>query len=143
MGLYDTFETDENLETNGVIVDYGDFRIKIAAAGPANKNYALYAEKKLKPVRRALETGALSNDRSMAIMADIFSKTVILGWETKVEDEWKSGIEQKGTTDLLPFNEENVMKTLISLPRLFTDIQTQAQSMENFRAAGVESDSKN
>ena len=75
MGMYDVFETDTDLETNGVWIDYGEFRVRIASAGSGNKNYMKYAEKKLKPVRKAMEAGALNEGRSQAIMADIFTKT--------------------------------------------------------------------
>lgn len=142
-GLYDVFQTDENLEQAGVVVDYGDFRIRIAAASAANKRYSVYAEKKLKPVRRAMETGALSNERGQAIMADIYSKTIVLNWETMVDKEWKVGIEPKGGGDLLPFTPETVQETLTNLPRLLLDLQEQAQSLANFRKAELEEEVKN
>lgn len=146
MGMYDTFETDQSLEANGVWLDYGDFRILLASAGQGNKNYVRYAEKKLKPVRRALESGALSNERSQALMADIYSKTIILAWETMRGEDDKakmtSGIESKDGK-LLPFNEANVEATLLALPRLFMDLQEQAASLANFRKGELEEEGKN
>ena len=143
MGMYDTFETDPNMEQEGVFLDYGDFRIRIAHAGQGNSKYVKYAEKKLKPVRRAMEAGALGNERSMSIMIDIYSKTIILDWQIRGEnDTWKTGIEAKdGST--LPFTEENVEATLRALPNLFLDIQSQASSIANFRAAELEKESGN
>jgi hypothetical protein len=145
MGMYDVFETDEDLETNGVWIDYGEFRVKIASAGQGNKNYVRYAEKKLKPVRRALEAGALSNKRSQAIMADIYARTVILDWEIQDGDEENKmvqGIEDKNGK-VIPFTEENVEITLKNLPRLFMDLQEQASSLANFRKEELEGDTKN
>ena len=145
MGMYDVFETDEDLESNGVWIDYGDFRVKIASAGQGNKNYVRYAEKKLKPVRRAIESGALSNKRSQAIMADIYAHTVILDWEIqKGEDENKmiQGIEDPNGK-IIPFTQENVEITLKNLPRLFMDLQEQASSLANFRKEELEEDTKN
>jgi hypothetical protein len=142
MGMYDTFETDPELEAKGVWIDYGDFRVLLASSGQGNKNYVRYAEKKLKPVRRALESGALSNDRSQALMADIYSKTVVLAWETMQGKEMKSGIESPDGK-ILPFNPINVEQALISLPRMFTDIQEQAASLANYRKAELENDTKN
>lgn len=142
MGMYDTFETDKNLEENGVWLDYGDFRIKIASAGQGNKNYVRYAEKKLKPVRRAMEAGAMSNERSMALMADIYSKTIVLDWQCRVDDEWKQGIEDK-LGEIIPFNQTNVEEAFHNLPRLFMDVQEQAQSLSNFRTAELEEETKN
>lgn len=142
MSLYSTFETDINLETNGVWLDYEEFRILIAAAGQGNKRYVSYAEKMLKPVRRAMDAGTLSNSRSMNIMADIYAKTIILAWETKVDEKMKSGIEGKDGK-LLPFSTENIMLTLKALPRLFTDLQEQAGSLAIFRKEEMELDTKN
>ncbi len=142
MGMYDVFETDENLESSGIFIDYGDFRVKIASAGQGNKAYVRYAEKKLKPVRKALDAGALSNERSQALMAGIYAKTIILDWQLLVDGEWQQGIEGR-EGDVLPFNEENVEATLKALPRLFTDIQEQAMSLANFRKQELEDEGKN
>jgi hypothetical protein len=141
--MYDTFETDSNLEQNGVWLDYGDFRMLIASAGQGNKNYVRYAEKKLKPVRQAMNAGALSNERSMALMADIYSKTIVLNWEVRGEDgEWSQGIEDK-EGNIIAFNQENVEEAFHNLPRLFMDVQEQAQSLSNFRRAELEEETKN
>lgn len=143
MGMYDTFETDGNLEQNGVWLDYGDFRMLIASAGQGNKNYVRYAEKKLKPVRRAMEAGALSNERSMALMADIYSKTIVLDWQVRnAVGEWEQGIEDKDG-NIIAFNQENVEDAFRNLPRLFMDVQEQAQSLSNFRRAELEDETKN
>ena len=143
MGMYDVFETDEDLETTGIWIDYGDFRVKIASAGQGNKKYIRYAEKALKPIRKAMQAGAVSNERSNAIMADIYAKTIILGWETMVAGKLKNGIEDRDSDDLLPVNEENVVQTFLNLPNLFIDLQEQANSMSNFRKEELEEEAKN
>jgi len=143
MGMYDVFETDEDLETTGIWIDYGDFRVKIASAGQGNKKYIRYAEKALKPIRKAMQAGAVSNERSNAIMADIYAKTIILGWETMVAGKLKNGIEDRESDDLLPVNEENVVQTFLNLPNLFIDLQEQANSMSNFRKEELEEEAKN
>jgi hypothetical protein len=142
MGMYDIFETDENLETAGIWLDYGDFRVRIASAGQGNKKYVKYAEKALKPVRRAMQAGAVSNERSMAIMADIYVNTIVLAWEVKTADGWKPGIEGRDG-EIVPFNKEEVTKVFDSLPNLFIDIQEQAAAISNFRKQEIEEDSGN
>lgn len=142
MGMYDTFETDPNMEQEGVFLDYGDFRVRIAHAGQGNSKYVKYAEKKLKPVRKAMEAGALGNERSMAIMIDIYCESIILDWQVRDGDEWKSGIEARDGS-IMPFTRENVENTLRALPNLFLDIQQQAQSIANFRRADLESEAGN
>lgn len=149
MGMYSTFETDENLEISGVWIDYGDFRVRIASAGQGNKRYVKYAEAKLKPVRRAIEAGSLGQDRSNNIMSDIYAVTIIQDWEVKdkkgkdIEDaKWVVGIEDR-SGKILPVTTENVVKTLLNLPRLFIDLQEQAALLSNFRKAEIEEDSGN
>ena len=143
MGMYDTFKTDPTREQEGVWLDYGDFRIRVAHAGQGNKRYVAYAEKALRPVRQAMNAGALSNERSMNIMADIYAKTIIIDWQVLQADKtWKTGIEAEDGS-ILPFNNENVELTLKALPNLFSDIQAQASSIANFRASEIEEDAKN
>jgi len=142
MGMYDIFETDEDLENAGIWLDYGDFRIKVASAGQGNKKYVRYAEKALKPIRRAMQAGAVSNERSMAIMSDIYAKTIVLDWQVKGEEGWKAGIEGR-EGEVLPFNKDEVQKVFEALPNLFIDVQEQANSISNFRKAEIEEDSGN
>lgn len=142
MGMYDIFETDENLEIAGIWLDYGDFRIKIASAGQGNKKYVKFAEKALKPIRRAMQAGAVSNERSMAIMADIYVNTIVLAWEVKTDDGWKPGIEGRDG-EILPFNKEEVRKVFEALPNLFIDVQEQAAAISNFRKQEIEEESGN
>lgn len=142
MGLYDAFETDGEMEVNGVVLDYSDFRIRIAHAGGANKRFLTYGEVKLKPLNRAIQAGTVSNERARAIMADIYAETIILDWETRIGEEFKKGIEGRDGK-LLPFNKENVKQTLLNLPKLADDIQEQAQSMANFRKERLEEEAKN
>lgn len=143
MGMYDTFKTDPTREQEGVWLDYGDFRIRVAHAGQGNKRYVSYAEKALRPVRQAMNAGALSNERSMNIMADIYAKTIIIDWQVLQADKtWKTGIEAEDGS-ILPFNSENVELTLRALPNLFSDIQAQASSIANFRASEIEEEAKN
>lgn len=143
MGLYDTFQTDDNLEQNGIWVDYGDFRVKIAAASSKNKKYEKVAERRYKPVRKLAEVGALSSERAQQIVAGIYAEAVVLDWETRVKNEWKKGIEAPEGDKLLPVNQENVESTLMALPRLLQDLQEQAGSMVNFQNAEKETERGN
>lgn len=142
MGMYDVFETDENLETDGIWLDYGDFRVRIASAGQGNKKYVKYAEKALKPIRKAMQAGALSNERSIAIMSDIYAKTIVMDWETMQDGSLVKGVEQRDGS-IGPVNPEVVKQAFLDLPNLFIDIQEQANSISNFRKAELEEESGN
>lgn len=148
MGMFEQFETDNNLESSGVWVDYGDFKILIARAGGANKKYLSYMELKTKPFRRAIQAGTMPEDRTRDLVYDIFAKTVVLNWQ--IEDgvdkdgnvKYKTGIHKKGG-GVLEFTPENVITTFKLLPALFTDLQQMADSISLFRKEEMEADAKN
>lgn len=146
MGLYDTFSTDTNKEVEGTWLDYGDFQVKIAYAGGANKKFTNMLELKLKPLRRALEAGAISNERSNAILAEVYAKTVVLDWQTVPDvekpDEMVQGIEGPDG-DMLDFTVDNVITTFKNLPNLFNDIRQQADSIANFKHEELQAEAKN
>lgn len=146
--MYGQFDTDKSLEKDGIWIDYGSFRVLLARAGGANKRYLSYAEAKTKPLRRAMDLGSLSNDRSEAVLHDIFAQTVILNWQyakTENEDgsvEWADGIPAKdGTT--MPVNKENIVATFKNLPNLFFALQADASSAALYRQEDMDDDAKN
>lgn len=146
MGMYDNFGTDRTLEVEGVWTNYGDFRVKVAHAGGANRRFLTYGEEKMKPFRRAIDNGSFPRERMENLLFEIYAATVILGWEVDqgkdgVED-WKSGIEGPDGK-LLPFTKENVVKTFSALPSLFYDIKDVAESIAAFKQHDMEDDSKN
>jgi len=140
---YQMFITDGDLETQGVVLNYGKFKVKIARAGGANKKYKKVLLRKLKPYKRQIETETLDEDVSTNIMADIYADSVIIGWG--VEDD--KGNTVSGIHDMegniIPFNKENVVATLLALPELFKDIQAQAEKVAVFKAEELETEAKN
>ncbi len=142
MALNEQFETDATMEVEGVITDYGNDRIKIARAGGANKRYIRMLDLKTKPFRRAIQARALDNDRSTAILQDVYAHTVILGWQvnkgTLTEPKWVEGIDPKDAgedgEELLAVNPENILKVFRNLPDLFLDMQEQATTGALYRA---------
>ena len=144
MSLKSQFATNKSMEVSGIELDYGNDRIRMARAGGANKKFARMLELKTKPFRRAIQAGAMDNDRSIAILAEVYAHTVILGWQvnkgTWDNPKWEAGIDpsdagdagEKGTK-LLPVTPENIMKVLRYLPDMFIDLQQQAQSGALYR----------
>ena len=135
MSLYKAFKTDESVETKGVWIEYdtqGDgkpARFKIARAGGSNRKYTAVLERKMKPVRRALATGALDDKVSERILAETYAEAVILGWENIT---WPDG---NGAEKALSFSRENCVMVLLALPELFADLQLQANRVAPFRDA--------
>jgi hypothetical protein len=138
MALNKMFGTNESLETKGIVIDYGDTRIRIARAGGSNKKFAKAISVATKPFRRAIAADAMDPEKALDIMRSVYAQTVILDWETKVKGEFKKGIDPvdagKPDGDLLPPTVDNIEAVLKHLPDLFSDLQNQSQSLALFRA---------
>jgi len=144
MGMYDKKETNPELEKSGVWMDYGDYRVKIARAGGANRKYLNELQLATKPLKRALETNSVPAERQKEIMTKVFAKTIVMGWEMFDADkgEWVSGIEQKDGS-VGKFSADLVEATLTALPSVLEDIQKDAMDMELYLASLRDDDTKN
>lgn len=140
--MYGAFETSKEMERQGIWLDYGDFRLRIARAGGSNKNYQKAMEAKTRPHRKAIEAESFENDRALEILKEVYADHVVLAWETKQDGEWISGIEAQDGS-LLPFGRDNVVATFTNLPDLFTEVQQQASKANLYRAQLLEEAAKN
>jgi hypothetical protein len=142
MSMYKTFKTDDTLETQGVIIDYGQFRVTVARAGGANKRYGKTLEQKLRPFRRALQTDTMDEAKAEALLKETYAEAVVLNWEVQVDGEWVTGIEQADGS-VGAFNRENVLKVFADLPDLFIDLRSQCDKVSLFRREEQEADAGN
>lgn len=142
MGLYDRFKTSSEMETAGVVVDYGDFRVTMARAGGRNAVYQTELERRLRPHRKAIAAGIFPNEALRGVLRQVLAKCCVKNWETKTADGWSVGIEGPDGA-LLPFSEENILRTFEALPDLFEAIQADADSAAFYREALREAASGN
>lgn len=132
--MYRQFQTDEAVEKQGIVHDFGDFRVTIARAGGANEKYNRVLEQRAKPHLRAIRAKQMDPKKADDLLRQAYAEAVIVNWEVVVErDEsslptkWQQGIEGPNG-DILPFNKANVIQALAALPVLFRDIQEQANN---------------
>jgi hypothetical protein len=130
---YKTFKADPSMEQEGIWLDYGDFKIRIARAGGSNVNYAKALEKQAELNKTAIRTNTIKSAQSRALMIKVYATSVLLDWED-VQDE-------NGQT--LPFTADNAEKVLTDCPDLFDDIRAQAASLALFRRELLEEAAKN
>lgn len=134
MSLYKQFGTDKNLETSGIILQYGEgVEIRIARAGGSNKRYQKSMTQRSKPYRRAMANDTLGNDVAEKMLAEVYAESVVLGWEGVTDEQGEA----------LEFNFDNCVKVLTDLPDLFADIREQAQKSALFRTDDLDEDVKN
>ncbi len=133
--INELFGTDKNLETAGIELDYGDFWIKIARAGGANKKYTRILEAVSKPHRRAIQSGNLPNDKANDILKEVYAKAVVLGWGGP------GMVDESGQP--LDFTVDNCISIFNRLPDLFEDVKAQAESFVLFKVEQAEKDAGN
>ena len=136
MSLYKLFKTNENLETDGIWLEYGQtadgkpIRIKIARAGGHNSAFSKALEKATRPYRKAIQTGMLDNKTADKLYKEVFADTVVLDW---INVEGPDG-------QPMEFKRENVLKLFDDLPDLFADLREQANNVALFREEVREAD---
>lgn len=142
MSMFDHFGTDSNLEKDGVWAEYGEFRIKVAHSGGANKNYSSSMEAETRNYRKAIQMGTLPEEKLSEILRKVFAESIITAWEVQKDGKWVSGIHSK-EGGIIPFNKENVILSFKLLPHLFNDIQEMSRGISAYRKEILEEDSKN
>lgn len=139
MNLYNTFETDKQLEKDGVVLEYGfnskkqPIQIRIARAGGSNTRFAKIIEQKLRPYKRAIANDTMDNKVAEKLLIEAYAEAVVLEW---------SGVEDR-EGNALEFTKENVVKVFTDLPDLFLDVQAQSQKSALFRASLREAEQGN
>jgi hypothetical protein len=130
MDIFNTFATDDSLETNGVWQKLGDAEFLIARAN--NRAYA-------RMLGRAVEQNSMvldgENDESAklseSVMAEVFAKTILLDWKN---------VSYQGKP--FPYSEENARKALQH--RDFRrEIARLSEGIEAYRAKVEEKQAKN
>lgn len=138
MGLYNQFATSKEAEVKGVEVTFdNETFFRIAREGRGNKKYQRLLDLETKPHVQSIRNGVLDPKVDEAITRKLFLEAVLLGWR---------GVKEPlifGTDDEVPYTRENAEKLFDALPELYHALREQAQKMSNFRAAEVETDSKN
>lgn len=132
-GPYSVFRTDKALEKEGIVLDYGDFKIKVARAGGSNTAFQKALTAKVRPYKRQLDAGTIPDDVAERLFLDVYAESVVLGWEGVTDENGKP----------LPYSKENAVKLFTDLPDLFRDVQNQAAAISNFRAEVTEDTIKN
>lgn len=138
--IFDMFETDANLEKDGVRIEYGinsrgeAMQVTIARAGGANVAFQKAYERITKPYRHQLQLGKLPKELNDRLNRELYAEAVVRSM---------SGFEERDGTPIDTSTKEGVVRMFERLPNLFSDIINQSQAMETFRAAQMEAEAGN
>lgn len=123
--LYEAFGTVKSYETEGVVLDFGAAKFKVRRAGGSNRRFLTTLSAKLRPHRRALAAGTLSDEVAEDLQMEVYFETVVVDWE--------------GVTDprgeVLPYNLVNFKQVMHDLPDLWATLREEADNLKNFQAA--------
>lgn len=149
MSMYAAFKTDQTKETEGVVVDFGNFRCTVRRAGGANKAFQKAMETIVNPYRRIIQLGTMAEGKMKELLAEGYSRAIITNWEFLKDSEdglseptWTKGIELPDGTigEVTP---ENVKAVLIDQPDIFDMIKEVADNLRNYRTEDDEAARKN
>ena len=77
--MFDLFETDKELEKNGVWFEIAPgVRFLCARMGPMNKVYKRSLARKMKPYARQYQQGTLDEELGESLIQDVFIESVLL-----------------------------------------------------------------
>ena len=142
--IYRTFATDKTLEAKGFMVEYDDIRFLVARAGGANSKFRKVFQAKAKPHRFKIDNDMLSEELATKMMAEAYAEAIILRADSKgVDGKWVTGKIPKPDGTLIDATPEALTELFIALPLLFSDVQSMANNVGNFRKAEEETDAKN
>ncbi len=134
-GPFDIFETDENVETAGVELDYGDFWVLVARAGGSNRKFENIMTEVYKKHKFQLDNGLFKGDAANLKLAEVYADAVVLNWGSKQLGAGKiPGRDGKP----IVFSRDAVVDLLVALPALFQDVREQASKIALFRKAALD-----
>lgn len=141
---YAAFDTDQNVEVEGVLVNYGDFRVRLARAGGSNTAYMSAFDRKTRALRR---TGSTSPQQMEVIAIELLAETCVKSWEVKKVTEsgtnWVSGIVHPQTLEVIPFSVTNVKEVFDLQPNLARALLNEANSQELYLKSALEEEAGN
>lgn len=147
---YGTYRTDESLEVNGIVLEEPNFRIRIRRAGGKNVKFKQVTERIMRPLRRSIQLGTLSESVAQQKTAEILAEAVIIGWETRNPEfgsnpeapEWVKQVWHPDLNEFVEPNYDNLIAALNAAPALTDYIFQQAKDDTLFREQ-IEEDVKN
>lgn len=128
--LYEAFATVPEYEQSGVTLDFGVCKFRVRRAGGSNREFLTTLAAALRPHRRAIDAGTMSDEAAKNIQIEVYFKTVIIGWEGVTDREGNA----------LAYTLDNFRKVMMDLPDLWDTLRNEADNMKNFQMAEAKVD---
>lgn len=132
--LYKAFETNAELEEDGVWLDFGDnTRMKVAHAGETNDQYVAKMSEVAREHEANLRVDSLTPKQNRDAMIEAYAAVIVKGWEGVNGRDGKS----------MSFSKSNVVKLFTDLPHLFRTVRDHAENFAHYRQNKLKDDAKN
>lgn len=158
MGLYESMQTSQRLESDGIWLDLGHTRILLARAGGRNTKFIAEAERIARKNKRALDQMGEAQGRKM--FGRIFAETIVRDWLTLRKDGNLNEFGQPATEDdehkyvrgidrpdgeIVEPTADNIAQTFDDIPDLLRIVKETAEDPELYKqslVADIEGNSK-
>ena len=133
---YALYQSDEDLETRGILLEEPNLRIRIARAGGANTKFQQTFERVMRPLRRSIQLGTISEDVARRATAEILAESIVLNWETREapkSDVWVNKVMDPKTREFVDPTPEAIARALDAAPALCNYVFEQAKDETIFR----------
>lgn len=155
---FEMFEINEQAENEiGIYAEYPvpgqpnrAYKIRFVHSGNSNVHFRDALRARLKPLNFRINQDLVSDEEYKGIMKLVFADKIIKEWKSKDENgNWVDGIykglaeKTENFLEIIPFDKKNVVAAFEKSPRLFDDIQKQADSFATFKTSQVEDAIKN
>ena len=136
--LYSTYGSEKELEARGVVIDYElankeIFSIKIKRAGARNQEWKKLYNQIMKPHAQEIADGKLSEDENKKLLADIWSRAVVIGWSNLRDGEGNE----------VEFSQSTCFELLCTFPDLLNEVIADSHLRSNFQHEEMVATAKN
>lgn len=144
--LRNAYKTSAKLETDGVIFETGNTRVRLRRAGGANTAFNIAMVKVAKDHKRAIDLDLMGEEKANRLLYELYAEHVVVSWETNVgsdeRPEWVDGIDD-GNGGVIPATFDNVVATFTDIPDYFAECKSNAESLQYYREALIAQTVKN
>ena len=120
--LYSLFETDKELETNGIDLKFGDSTFRCKRAGGSNRKFETAFNEKTRAFQTKMQLASLSEEQSDKLLMEVYFEAVVLGWEDVTDREGNDR----------PFDLKNFTEVMTDLPEVWRNLRAAAANVDNF-----------
>lgn len=136
--LYTTYGSEPELEAIGVVIDYQlvnkeTFSIKIKRAGARNQEWKVAYNEVMKPHADDIAAGKVGDKENKEWLAEIWAKTVVIGWSNLRDGE---GNEVK-------FSKDTCYELFCAFPDLLNEVIADSHMRSNFQHEEMVATAKN